>query len=83
MTSTGAHADATLSLKPFKIDLASKVPHLKTLLTQTRLPAKTTHPDLGPEKGIELDVLTGLKEEWLTSYDWDAEQAKLNEWVST
>ncbi|KAJ7205254.1 Alpha/Beta hydrolase protein, partial [Mycena pura] len=79
MTSTGAHADATFGLKPFKIDLASKVPHLKTLLTQTRLPAKTTHPDLGPEKGIELDVLTGLKEEWLTSYDWDAEQAKLNE----
>ncbi|KAJ7183808.1 Alpha/Beta hydrolase protein [Mycena filopes] len=70
---------SNFKLQPFKIDLSSKVPHLKDLLRATRLPAKEHYPALGPEKGIELDVLSELKEEWLTRYDWDAEQARLNQ----
>ncbi|KAJ7734425.1 Alpha/Beta hydrolase protein [Mycena metata] len=66
-------------VNPFKIDLSSKVPHLKDLLSRTRLPEKELYPDDGPDKGIKLDVLRGLKDEWLHSYDWDEEQAKLNE----
>ncbi|KAJ7277110.1 Alpha/Beta hydrolase protein [Mycena rebaudengoi] len=71
--------DSKFDLKSFKIDLSSKVPHLKTLLRNTRLPAEPLYPDLGPDKGIQLDFLRVLKEEWETNYDWDAEQAKLNE----
>jgi hypothetical protein len=77
---TTAYPDPTkFDLKPFKIDLSSKVPHLKTLVRNTRLPAKPLYPDLGADKGIQLDFLSSLKEEWVTSYDWDAEQATLNE----
>lgn len=71
--------DSKFDLESFKIDLSSKVPHLKTLLRNTRLPAEPLYPDLGPDKGIQLDFLRVLKEEWETNYDWDAEQAKLNE----
>ena len=38
------------NLKHFKIDLSSKVPHLTTLVRNTRLPAKPLYPDLGPDK---------------------------------
>jgi hypothetical protein len=80
---TTAYPDPTnhtkFDLKPFKINLSSKVPHLKTLVHNTRLPAKPLYPDLGADKGIQLDFLSSLKEEWVTSYDWDAEQATLNE----
>ncbi|KAJ6556292.1 Alpha/Beta hydrolase protein [Mycena capillaripes] len=67
------------NLKHFKIDLSSKVPHLTTHVRNTRLPEKPLYPDLGPDKGIQLDFLSSLKEEWVTSYDWDAEQAALND----
>ncbi|KAJ7347517.1 Alpha/Beta hydrolase protein [Mycena albidolilacea] len=77
---TAAYPDPTkFDLKPFKIDISSKVSHLKTLVRNTRLPAKPLYPDLGADKGIQLDFLSSLKEEWVTSYDWDAEQATLNE----
>ncbi|KAJ7884148.1 Alpha/Beta hydrolase protein [Mycena olivaceomarginata] len=79
MQSPTAHNPTKFELKPFKIDLSSKVPHLKTLVHNTRLPAKPLYPDLGADKGIQLYFLSSLKEEWVTSYDWDAEQATLNE----
>ncbi|KAJ7018627.1 Alpha/Beta hydrolase protein [Mycena alexandri] len=83
MTSLAAHSNPTNDTKyeitPFKIDLSGKVPHLKDLLSRTRLPENELHQDHKLDKGIQLDVLKGLKDEWLQSYGWDAEQAKLNE----
>ncbi|KAJ7792309.1 Alpha/Beta hydrolase protein [Mycena olivaceomarginata] len=63
------------SLKPFKIDLAENIPRLKSLVTNTRLP----DPDASPEKGIELDVFRELQGDWLTNFDWKAQQAELNQ----
>ncbi|KAJ6588195.1 epoxide hydrolase N terminus-domain-containing protein [Mycena capillaripes] len=38
------------------------------------------YPDDGSgEKGIELDVLRELQTEWVTTFDWEAQQAKLNQ----
>jgi hypothetical protein len=52
---------STFNLKPFKIDLTDKIPRLRFLMNNTRLPDKSLYPDAGPEKGIELDVLRELR----------------------
>ncbi|KAJ7873823.1 hypothetical protein B0H14DRAFT_2269052, partial [Mycena olivaceomarginata] len=70
---------SNFKLQPFKIDLAGEIPRLKSLLNNTRLPAKTLYSDAGPQKGIELDVLRDLKTEWSTTFDWEAQQAELNQ----
>jgi hypothetical protein len=72
----------SFNLKPFKIDLASEIPHLKSVVNNTRLPAKALYPDASPEKGIGLDVLQELRTDWLTKFDWEAQQAELNQSVS-
>ncbi|KAJ7661645.1 Alpha/Beta hydrolase protein [Mycena rosella] len=65
-------------MSPFKIDLSSKIPRLKELVRNTRLPAKALYPDAGPGKGIELEFLRELQTEWVESFDWEAQQAELN-----
>jgi hypothetical protein len=60
---------------------ASEIPRLKSLLNNTRLPAKALYSDAAPQKGIELDVLRDLKTEWSTTFDWEAQQAELNQSV--
>ncbi|KAJ6594447.1 Alpha/Beta hydrolase protein [Mycena capillaripes] len=68
------------NVKPFKIDLTAKIPRLKSLVNNTHLPAKALYPDDGSgEKGIELDVLRKLQTEWVTTFDWEAQQAELNQ----
>ncbi|KAJ7873836.1 Alpha/Beta hydrolase protein [Mycena olivaceomarginata] len=67
------------SLQPFRIDLAREIPRLKSLLNNTRLPAKALYSDAGPQKGIELDVLRDLKTERSTTFDWEAQQAELSQ----
>ncbi|KAJ7141268.1 Alpha/Beta hydrolase protein [Mycena epipterygia] len=37
------------------------------------------YPNAGPGKGIELDILDELRTDWLQSFDWEAQQAALNE----
>ncbi|KAJ6594431.1 Alpha/Beta hydrolase protein [Mycena capillaripes] len=70
----------SFSVKPFKIDLTSEIPRLKSLVNNSRLPAKALYPDGGSgEKGIELDVLRELRADWLTSFDWELQQAELNQ----
>ncbi|KAJ7131762.1 Alpha/Beta hydrolase protein [Mycena crocata] len=80
LTSTLAGAvKNTFDLKPFKIDLSGEIPHLKTLLRNTRLPKEALYPDAGPVKGTELNFLRELRTEWLDTYDWEAQQAELNQ----
>ncbi|KAJ7184630.1 epoxide hydrolase 1 [Mycena filopes] len=71
-------ADSDFNVKPFKIDLGSKIPRLKFLVENTRLPAQSLYPSVGPEKGVELDFLRELRTEWVTSFDWEAQEAALN-----
>ncbi|KAF7351959.1 Epoxide hydrolase domain protein [Mycena venus] len=66
-------------VKLFKIDLAGEIPHLKSLVKNTRLPATALYPNAGPSKGIDLETLRNLRTDWLTKYDWEAQQAELNQ----
>ncbi|KAJ6507189.1 epoxide hydrolase N terminus-domain-containing protein [Mycena vitilis] len=61
------------------INLAAEIPRLKTLVHAARLPSQALYPSFGSEKGVELDVLSELRTEWLTKYDWEAQQAELNQ----
>ncbi|KAJ7900597.1 Alpha/Beta hydrolase protein, partial [Mycena olivaceomarginata] len=45
------------------------------LVTNIRLP----DPDASPEKGIKLNILRELQGDWLTNFDWKAQQAELNQ----
>ncbi|KAJ7151956.1 Alpha/Beta hydrolase protein [Mycena filopes] len=65
-------------LKPFNVDLSSGVPRMMALVDNTRLPAKPLY-NVGQEMGIELDVLDQLRSQWLHDFDWDKQQAELNE----
>ncbi|KAJ7248320.1 Alpha/Beta hydrolase protein [Mycena rebaudengoi] len=51
----------------------------RLLVENTRLPARPLYPTVGQEKGIELDVLDRLRSDWLHSFDWETQQAELNE----
>lgn len=78
VAATGADHD-TFQVKPFKIDLTAEIPRLKSLVANSRLPTKALYPDGGSgERGIELDVLQELRTDWLSKFDWEAEQAELN-----
>ncbi|KAJ7356823.1 Alpha/Beta hydrolase protein [Mycena albidolilacea] len=66
-------------LKPFKIDLTGGIPRLKSLVNSTRLPAMAIYPDAGTDKGIELETLRELRTEWATTFDWEVQQAELNQ----
>jgi hypothetical protein len=69
------------NLKPFKIDLTGGIPRLKSLVNSTRLPDKAIYPDAGTDKGIELETLHELQTEWATTFDWEVQQAELNQSV--
>ncbi|KAJ6593146.1 Alpha/Beta hydrolase protein [Mycena capillaripes] len=78
VATTGANHDS-FQVKSFKIDLTAEIPRLKSLVANSRLPAKALYPDGGSgERGIELDVLQELRTDWLTKFDWEAQQAELN-----
>ncbi|KAJ6585638.1 Alpha/Beta hydrolase protein [Mycena capillaripes] len=79
VAATGATNDS-FQVKPFRIDLAAEVPRLKSLVNNSRLPTKTLYPDGGSdERGIELDALQELRTDWLTKFNWEAQQAELNQ----
>ncbi|KAJ7761029.1 Alpha/Beta hydrolase protein [Mycena metata] len=61
------------------IDLSAEVPRLKFLVNNTRLPAKALYPSVGEEEGTGLEFLRDLQTQWLTSFDWEAQQAELNQ----
>jgi hypothetical protein len=46
------------------------------LIDQTNLPAMIEFQDASA--GIELDTLKSLQTEWLTHFDWEKEQERLN-----
>jgi len=48
-------------------------------VNSTRLPVKALYPDASAEKGIELETLRELRTDWLTKFDWETQQAELNQ----
>lgn len=74
-------AAASYSVKPFKVDFSAQLPHLKTLLSTTRVSPR--HPVPGSNDstfGITTTQFAHLRNEWV-AFDWRAEQAHLNSCV--
>ncbi|KAG9121285.1 hypothetical protein FRC07_002806 [Ceratobasidium sp. 392] len=63
-------------VKPFKIDLSSRVPHMKDMIKHTVLPTGSVLGSAG--KGIDLAWLKERQVEWLDNYSWEIEEEKLN-----
>jgi hypothetical protein len=72
-------AEGTAGVKPFKIDLAAGLPHLETLVKNTKLASEPLYPGAGLEFGMELNLLRDLKTQWMEGFDWAAQEAELNE----
>lgn len=80
-------AGQTLSMgsqiKPFKVDLSSRVPAMLDLICTTRLPAAevpaaNNSPNGTKNSGISLATLQQLRKRWLTDFDWNKEQNDMN-----
>ncbi|KAF8598947.1 alpha/beta-hydrolase [Ceratobasidium sp. AG-I] len=67
---------AAYHVRPFKIDLSSRVPHLKDLVERTHLPATSVLGSAGA--GVNLAWLKNRQIEWLEKFDWEKEQNSLN-----
>lgn len=71
--------DAGYNLRPFELELNAT--RMYDLIGETRLPKQAEYPGLGAKAGIDLGVLKSLKDQWSTTFDWDAEQRALNKSV--
>ncbi|KAJ1305117.1 hypothetical protein OPQ81_000154 [Rhizoctonia solani] len=63
-------------VRPFKVNLSSRVSHLKELANLTKLPEKSVLGKSGA--GIDLSWLKDRRQNWLNDYDWDKEQREMN-----
>ncbi|KAJ7641184.1 Alpha/Beta hydrolase protein [Roridomyces roridus] len=69
------------NIKPFKVDLGTEFQRLHTLVALAQLPSQDLYPEVGFSKGIELTTLSQLRQEWLTDFNWEAEQAEMNKFA--
>ncbi len=66
-------------IRPFRIEIPqAELDHLHDRLATARWPGEL--PGVGWSRGIPLDALKELAEYWRTTYDWRAEEARLNEY---
>ncbi|CAE6413395.1 unnamed protein product [Rhizoctonia solani] len=63
-------------IKPFKVNLSSRVAHLKELVKLTKLPETSVLGKAGA--GIDLTWLKDRQKDWVGGYDWNKEQAAMN-----
>lgn len=80
---SGAAAASIPSVKPFKVNLSSRVPHMLDLIKRTVLPAaelSAAHAsmNLTITTGMPLSTLKSLQNEWTTSFNWTKEQEQMN-----
>ncbi|KAL8918472.1 MAG: hypothetical protein Q9172_005413 [Xanthocarpia lactea] len=47
-------------------------------IKNTQLPEEPQYPGVEPSRGVDLEVLKSLRENWLNKFDWEKEQAYLN-----
>jgi hypothetical protein len=89
LTLFGLSADAVptkeFQVKPFEVNLSDRVPHMLDLIRNTQLPSdefvaarESTNNSLST--GISLRTLKDLQKEWITSFNWDKEQASINKY---
>ncbi|WP_311970473.1 epoxide hydrolase N-terminal domain-containing protein [Pseudomonas baltica] len=65
-------------IEPVTLDFPqADLDDLRERLARTRLPG--TLPGQGWSEGMDLDVLSDLLGYWATTFDWPAQQARLNE----
>jgi epoxide hydrolase len=65
------------AIRPFRIDVPqADLDDLRDRLTRTRWPDEL--PDVGWDYGVPLGYLHDLAEYWRTSYDWRAQESRLN-----
>ncbi|KAJ7782357.1 epoxide hydrolase N terminus-domain-containing protein [Mycena maculata] len=74
-------ANNSFNLTPFTIDLSSEIPRLNVLMNNTCLPATALYSGVGPDKGIELNLIAELRNEWPEIFDWETQQAELNQFA--
>jgi pimeloyl-ACP methyl ester carboxylesterase len=73
---TYCHSRAT-EARPFRIDVPeTALDDLRSRLARTRWPDEL--PDAGWDYGVPTAYLQDLADYWRTSYDWPAQQARLN-----
>ena len=66
-------------IRPFRIEIPqAELDHLHERLATARWPGEL--PGVGWSRGIPLDDLKELAEYWRTTYDWRAEEARLNQY---
>ncbi|KAG9073870.1 hypothetical protein FRC06_011097, partial [Ceratobasidium sp. 370] len=63
-------------VKPFKIDLSARVPHMKDMIKRTELPETSVLGGAGA--GINLSWLKNRQTEWLENFEWQKEEDHLN-----
>ncbi|KAG8762227.1 hypothetical protein FRC12_009137 [Ceratobasidium sp. 428] len=63
-------------VRPYKINLSSRMPHLKDLVQRTKLPSYSVLGISGA--GVPLLWLKDRQSDWLSKYDWSKEEASLN-----
>jgi pimeloyl-ACP methyl ester carboxylesterase len=64
-------------IRPFRIAVPdSGLQDLRNRLAETRWPAEL--PDVGWSRGVPLGYLRDLADYWRTTYDWRAQEARLN-----
>src|SRR5688572_27029801 len=63
-------------IRPFRVDLSSRVAHMRDLIQQTKLPSNSILGQAGA--GIELSWLQARQQQWLNSFDWQGEQESMN-----
>ncbi|CAI7626570.1 unnamed protein product [Penicillium viridicatum] len=72
-------ANDVFDLRPFRIELSDRVPRMLDQIRNTRLPERFPYSGVNSSFGIDLDVLKTLRTEWVTNFDWEAEQNSMNQ----
>lgn len=72
-------------IEPTQVNLTSRVPHMVGLVKQAILPsdeslAAISSLNTSISSGISLKTLRSLQNEWITTFDWENEQAAINKY---
>ncbi|KAM0449852.1 hypothetical protein ACHAO4_007154 [Trichoderma viride] len=71
------------AVKPFTVNLSSRVPHMLDLIERTTLPAAEVaaahaSSNMSLTTGMPLDTLKSLQNEWIQSFNWTREEEQMN-----
>ncbi|OTA01493.1 hypothetical protein A9Z42_0018190 [Trichoderma parareesei] len=77
---SNSHPRKDYNLRPFTLNLDSRVPRMLELVKNTQLPDAPEYPDLSLDAGVPLSTLQSLRTKWLTEFSWQKEQAAINKY---